>query len=328
MRQHISFLLFQRVDWMWALGHPEGMETAPRSRFLPIAALFSVQLIFGFNYAASKEILLHFPPTLWGAIRLILSALLMFATASRIVPKALRRTDREFLWKACVFGVLGISLSQLFFLIGLQHTTTTNSAIMNSVTPLLTLLVGVLVGAERFTWIRGASFILALAGIFSIRDPSEFHFSSDTFVGDLATLANCLMLAIFFTLSRDFLRKNSTYWATAWMFLFGSLVLGIASIADLRFPELSTLDTRFYTSAGYNIIFATLITYFLNSWTLTQVSPSLVALFFYFQPVIAVLTGWALLGETPNARTFLSMGLIFSGLAIGSVPGNRSVKRS
>jgi drug/metabolite transporter (DMT)-like permease len=295
------------------------MENTSGSRLLPIAALFAVQLIFGFNYAASKEILLHFPPTLWGAIRLILSAGLMFTTAPWIVPRELRRVDREFLKKTCFFGVVGISLSQLFFLIGLQHTTTTNSAIMNSVTPLLTLLVGVLAGAERFNWYRGISFCLALAGILSIRDLSEFRLSSETFVGDLATLANCLMLAIFFTMSRDFLRKNSTYWATAWMFLFGSIVLGLASLPDLRLPDPSTLDQRFYSAASYNIVFATLITYFLNSWTLTKVSPSLVALFFYFQPVIAVLTGWWLLGETPTIRTFLAMGLIFSGLAIGVV---------
>jgi drug/metabolite transporter (DMT)-like permease len=320
MRQHFSFSfqineLTQKQPWV----NTGGMESTPGSRFLPIAALFAVQLIFGFNYAASKEILLHFAPTLWGAIRLMLSASLMFATAHWIVPRDLRRVDRDFLKKTCFFGVVGISLSQLFFLVGLQHTTTANSAIMNSVTPLLTLLVGVLAGAERFTPIRGLSFCLALAGIFSIRDLSEFRLSSETFVGDLATLANCLMLAIFFTWSRDFLRKNSTYWATAWMFLFGSIVLALVSLADFHLPELATLDRRFYTSASYNILFATLITYFLNSWTLTKVSPSLVALFFYFQPVIAVLTGWWLLGETPTPRTFLAMGLIFSGLGIGVV---------
>jgi drug/metabolite transporter (DMT)-like permease len=295
------------------------MERTAEYRFLPIAALFAVQLIFGFNYAASKEILEHFPPTLWGAIRLFLSAAIMFVTAPKLVPREQRRMDREFLLKTLVFGVVGISFSQLFFLIGLQHTTTTNSAIMNSVTPLLTLLVGVLVGAERFTRVRGVSFLLAVMGILSIRDLSEVHLSSSTVLGDLATLANCLMLAIFFTLSRDFLRKNSTYWATAWMFLFGALVLSLASLPDLRFPELSTLDARFYASASYNIIFATLITYFLNSWTLTQVNPSLVALFFYFQPVIAVLTGWGLLGEIPTVRTFIAMGLIFAGLGIGVV---------
>ena len=67
------------------------------------------------------------------------------------------------------------------------------------------------------------------------------------------------------------------------------------------------------------ILLGTILTYFLNSWTLTKVSPSVVALFFYLQPVIAGFNGWFSLGETPTYRMLLAMTCIFIGVGIGSL---------
>ena len=295
------------------------MTNVQGSRTLPIAALLAVQLIFGFNFAASKVVLQHYPPTLWGAIRLLFSALLMFAFSGWWVPKQQRRVDAEFFKKTFIYGLFGMALSQFFFMFGIKNTTTTNAAIMNTLTPLFTLLIAMVIGAERLTFRRSLGFLLAIIGAVVIRDVSEFRLSSATALGDLSTVFNCLSLAIYFTLSQKFLKENSPFWATAWMFLFGSIVLFILAASDLGNVFVSGLDQRFFVAAFYSIFLATLVTYFLNAWTLTKVSPSMVALFFYFQPVVAVFNGWFSLGEHLSLRTFVAMGLIFAGLGLGVV---------
>jgi len=284
---------------------------------LPLVALLTVQLIFGFNFAASKVVLEHYPPTLWGAIRLLCSALLMFALSPKFVPAGKRRMDRDFLKKTFIYGLFGMALSQFFFMFGIKNTTTTNAAIMNTLTPLFTLLIAMVMGVERLTLRRFAGFALAITGAVVIRDLSEFRLSSATFLGDFATILNCLSLAIYFTLSQRFLKENSTFWATGWMFLFGAIVLFAMAWRDAGGLFMPGLDGRFYIAAFYSIFLATLVTYFLNAWTLTQVSPSIVAMFFYFQPVVAVFNGWFSLGENPTVRTFAAMGLIFAGLGLG-----------
>jgi drug/metabolite transporter (DMT)-like permease len=80
-----------------------------------------------------------------------------------------------------------------------------------------------------------------------------------------------------------------------------------------------TWDLRFAGAAAYNIIFATMIAYYLNSWTLTQVGPSVVAVFIYLQPVIAVVNGWYTLGEPIGIRTVVAMSLIFLGVGVGAL---------
>ncbi len=291
------------------------------ARAVPIAALVLVQMIFGFNYAASKVILTQFPPVLWGGMRLMIAAILMFLASFVIVPKEQRRVDREFLGKTFLYGLIGIAANQAFFLIGLKHTTTINSAILNTTTPIFTLLFAILAGAEKLTINRAIGFVFAVMGAMVIRRFEDFQMTSETFMGDVFTLLNCAALALFFIISRQFLKKNSPFWATAWMFLFGSIILLAISVPDFSHAVPAVVSNSLIIAMVYNILFATMLTYFLNAWTLTKVSPSQVAIFFYFQPVIAVVNAWYSLGELPTPRVILAMVLIFSGVVIGVIKG-------
>ncbi len=308
-----------RVDPGDAILDTLRMTGVARIPMLPIFALIGVQFIYGFNYAAAKVILNTYPPVLWGAVRLFVAALLMLTIARLAVPKEKRRMDRDFLIRTFFYGLIGLALNQAFFLLGLKFSTTTNSAILNSMIPLFTLAFAIIAGTEKFSKLRGASFLLAVAGAVVIRDFSDFKISSDTFKGDVFTLLNCACLALFLTLSQGFFKKNSPLWATAWMFFFGSMVLFSLCVGDWHLLASVTWDLRFAGAAAYNIVFATMIAYYLNSWTLTQVGPSVVAVFIYLQPVIAVLNGWYNLGEPIGIRTVLAMGLIFLGVGVGAL---------
>jgi drug/metabolite transporter (DMT)-like permease len=296
----------------------EDMTNLRLARALPIIALVVVQFIYGFNYAAAKVILASYPPILWGAERMLIAAVLMFGIAWGVLPKSRRVLNREFILFTLLLGTVGLALNQAFFLMGLKYSTTTNSAILNSMVPLFTLFFAILMGSEKFTWVRALSFLMAVSGAFVIHDFNDFQITSDTFKGDLLTLLNCACLALFFTLSQKFLKKHSPVWATAWMFLFASAVLFAMAYPDWGHWVPDSLGPHFGVAAFYNIVFATMLAYFLNSWTLTKVSPSLVAVFVYFQPVIAVFNAWLSLGESPNLRTYLAMLLIFTGVGIGA----------
>jgi drug/metabolite transporter (DMT)-like permease len=297
----------------------EQSSSRTSGKWLPISALILVQLIFGFNYAATKVILDQYPPILWGAIRLMIAAILMFAAAFFIVPKSERRVDLDFMKHVFVYSFFGIALNQAFFMLGLHYTTNTNCAILNTLTPIFTLLFAILAKKEKWTTVRGFGFLVAVMGVLVIRNVEDFQMSSATMRGDLYTLANCACLALFFIISRDFLLKNSPFWATAWMFLYGSIVLFAASIPDWGKIVPDHVSTTLGWSIAYNIIGATMITYFLNSWTLTKVKSSSVALFIYMQPVIAVFNAWYSFNETPTVRMFFAMALIFLGVGLGAL---------
>ena len=284
---------------------------------LPIAALILVQVIFGLNYAASKIILESYPPLLWGAVRMLIAAILMFGCSFFLVPKIFRKYDLSFLMHTFIYSIFGITLCQGFFLYGLHLTTTANSAVINTLTPIFTLIIAIILKQEKFTTLKVTGVLMAFIGVLSMRNLSDFQLSSETLKGDFFTLLSCLSLALFFILSRDFLKKNSSFWVTAWMFLMGGVVLSAFSIFDYGKMVEVSMTSRLGMAIAYNIIAGTMITYFLNSWTLTKVNSSLVTLFFYLQPVIAVLNAWFGLHEAPSTRILLAMVLIFSGVSLG-----------
>ncbi len=295
-------------------------EKSNSQPLLPYFALMLVQLLFGLNFAASKVILGHFPPVLWSSVRMGLAAVLMFLTSFLIVPKDQRKTDFKFLSQAFFYGFFGMVLSQTFFMVGLKNTTTTNGAILNTLVPIFTLLVAIMLGKERLTVNRAFGFVVAVMGVLVLRNFEDFQSSGATLMGDLFMILNCISLAIFFTISRDFLRQHSAFWVTAWMFLFGTVLIGILGYQDFHLLLETPFDTELKYAVAYNVIGATMITYFLNSWTLKRVSASSVAVFVYFQPVIAVLYAWLVQNEIPTTRTIVSIMFIFCGVMIGVLP--------
>jgi len=282
-------------------------------------ALLAVQIIYGFNYAASRVVLEQYSPVFWGGVRMMLSGVLMLALSFQVVPRAKRTIGREFWWKTFFYGVVGLGLNQAFFMLGLFKTTTANSAILNTLTPIFTLLFAILMKQERFTFRRGAGFFVAVLGAVIICKFEDFHLSSQTFQGDVITVLNCVALAFFFAFSRDFLLKTDPFWATAWMFVFGGAVLML--VTPSHWHELATFrtDSTFLWAVFYNVVAASIITYFLNSWALTKVNASSVALFIYLQPVVAVLNGWFTYGEAITKRMVVAMICIFLGVGLGVI---------
>jgi len=284
---------------------------------LPILALLTVQILFGLNYVASKIILSEFPPLLWGAIRMCTAALLMFPFTFVVVPKKQRIISTQFLGPVLLFSVFAIALNQGFFLLGLKYTTTANSSILNTLAPVFTLVIAVLIGQEKFTPLRAMGVVVAFCGVVVLRKFEDFSLQSSTLKGDVYTLLNCLSLAIFFIISKDFLRRHSVLWVTAWMFLFGAIMLGLCSFGDWAAIHQVHLSTGLIQAMIYNIVAATIVTYYLNSWALVRVHSSMVALFIYLQPVVAVLFSWFVLSDPPTVRMFAAISFIFCGVLMG-----------
>jgi drug/metabolite transporter (DMT)-like permease len=69
----------------------------------------------------------------------------------------------------------------------------------------------------------------------------------------------------------------------------------------------------------YIILVPTVGSYYLNSWAITRVSPSVVAVYIYLQPLIAFGLAPLLLGERLNSRTIVACVLIFAGVAVVTI---------
>ncbi len=289
-------------------------KAAPSSTLIFIA-LITIQILFGINYVVSKIVVGSFPPLLWSSVRIIISSLVMLGFAclsGRKHPKA----DIHFFGPMIIYALLGTIINQATFLVGLKYTTSTNSAILNTLIPIFTLLIVTLRKQEPMTARRVFGFISAFAGVLVIRKIEEFSLSDTTLFGDLLTIVNCLSYGLFLSYSKNFLTKYDPVWTTTWLFIYGSIGLTILAIPDWSHFVMPLMTASLWKAVIFAILGATLATYFLNFWALAHAKSTHVAIFIYLQPVVASTFAWMWFQEIITLRTILASLLIFLGLLL------------
>src|SRR5689334_21631339 len=108
-------------------------------KFRVTSALIIVQILFGINYVVSKILVGALPPLLWASLRVIIAAVFL-VTIACLSGKPAPTLNRKFIIPAIFFSLLGVTLNQGTFLLGLHYTTASNSAVLNTLIPVFTLL--------------------------------------------------------------------------------------------------------------------------------------------------------------------------------------------
>ena len=278
-------------------------------------ALLTVQILFGLNYVISKVVVTHFPPLVWASIRIIISAIILGSIAIAL-KRPFPKDGKKFFIPLIGLALLGSILNQASFLVGLRLTTSTNSAILNTLIPVFTFLIVMVRGQEKVNLRKIIGLLSAFVGVLTIRKIENFKFSDQTFIGDLLMIFNCFCYGLFLSYGKKFLEKYDQIWVTTWIFIYGSVGLTIFAIPDYLQFQMPILTPVLLGSAIFAVIGGTLLTYFLNNWALAYADSTHVAIFIYIQPVVAALLAWAWLGEIITFRSFLSSLLIFVGVLL------------
>ena len=283
-------------------------------------ALASAQTGFALFPIFGKLALVSIPPFVIAAIRVV-SAAAMLEVVRRFSPaEPIRREDRPLVF---LLAILGVSLNQVLFIIGLSLTSAINTTILISSIPAFTLAAAVLLGREALTGRALAGTLLAGAGALVLLNAERFDWGSRYFRGNLLILLNSLSYSLYLVLSRPLLARYRAMTFTAAVFRYGAIPIVAVSIpALLRFsPTLPGAGA--WWSLGAIVLFCTAVPYFLNSWALARVAASRVATYVFLQPVIAATLAILVLGERPGWRTGVAAVLVFAGLGVSLRPTRR-----
>lgn len=275
-------------------------------------ALIPAQFLFGSLPVIGKIVLTVLPPVALVGIRTAITALILFiiqAFRGRIWLK-----ERQDYWRLGALSLFGVVLNQLFFISGLSLTTASNTSLLAVLIPVFALTVGAIAGFERLTLPKVAGIILAGAGVIILIDPSKASFSSQTTIGDLFIVFNCLAYGIYVATSKSVITRNGTFRSMMWVFIFASVVCVPMGAFSLSTIDISSVEPRIWLIALYIGIGATAAPYLLNAWALSKVNPSTVAVFVYLQPLIGFSLAVIFLGERIGGVFIAAAALIFAGV--------------
>jgi len=213
-------------------------------------------------------------------------------------------------------SLLGVVFNQWLFVKGLSLTTAVNATLLGTTIPVFTLLVSIVLGNDKASSRRIAGILIAAAGVVYLIGPEHAEFSQTARAGDLLIIANSFFYGTYIAISKRLLDRYNALTVITWIFIIGSVPtapIGAVSLAQVPLKEVSMLV---WLSVAYIVLVATVVCYYLNSWALSRVPPSTVAVYIYLQPLIAFVLAPLLLHERVSPRAIIAAVLVFAGVVI------------
>lgn len=286
----------------------------PASGFGPHIALIAVQILFGTWPVLGKFVLRSMSSSMLVASRLTGAALVFLVIQRNVRP--LLRMHRKDIFLLVLSSAIGVVGNQFLYVKGLSLTTAINATLISTTIPVFALLASIVFGYDQISLKRFFGMLLAASGVLYLVNPFRGDFSTQTTLGNILIVSNSFLYGTYIVISKDLFERYGALNVITWIFLVGTAVTLPVGLLAARNENLAALSPAVWVSVLVIILLPTVGAYYLNGWALTKVAPSIVAVYIYFQPLIAFGLAPVVLGETWNSRTIVSSLLIFLGVAI------------
>jgi len=275
--------------------------------------LISVMTFFwSINYVVAKIALRSFPPLLIGPLRAATAAALLlpifFFRRSALGEKWQRREVIEL----ALLGVFGITLNQVFFVVGMSSTSVAHAALVIATTPLQVLMLAALRGQERVTARKLAGLAVAIAGIAVLNLGRETRGAS--FTGDFFVFLASFCFSLYTVFGKEVTKRHSIITVNAFGYLAGALAGAPLLIQQSWGFDFGAVAASGWWALAYMAILSSILCYMIFYYALNHMTATRLAAFSYVQPVIASLAGLLILREPITLPIAAGGLLVLSGV--------------
>ncbi len=274
--------------------------------------LISLALVWGSSFILIKKSLLYFSATEVGMLRVVLSFLFLLPVAFLHV----RTISKKYFLYLTLSGFIGSLIPALLFAKAQTVIDSGLAGTLNSLTPLFTLLLGILFFRLQTRWYNILGVLIALVGTIAL-----IYFSSDTgfafnFKYAILVILATICYAFNVNFIKVFLKELKSIVITTFSFFYIGIPLTIYVIFFSEIPHKLLTDTTTHTGLGYLLILSIagtgLALIFFNNLIKIS-SPVFASSVTYLIPVVAII--WALVdGETFHWLYFICFLLILTGI--------------
>jgi drug/metabolite transporter (DMT)-like permease len=278
-------------------------------------ALTAVCIIWGTTYFALRIAVLHFPPFLFTAMRqlsagtLLITFMLVFAKASLPPLKQI--------FQQAIGGFFMITLGNGLVAWGEMQVPSGIAAIICSLMPVMVILMNLSINREEKPTVPimlGVAF--GLIGIIMIFGENLHEFSNGEY---LLSIILIFTAAVCWAGASIWIKKKNT---TTNPFLNAGLQMFFGGVwlipLTLLFDDLSTV--QWSGEAAWSLVYLTLIgsivAYTCFSYALRKLPMTIVSMYAYINPIVAVMLGWLFLDEKLNFKIAVAILITIAGIYI------------
>jgi drug/metabolite transporter (DMT)-like permease len=279
----------------------DGHTRATRGQI--IAAFTSIYLVWGSTYLAIRYAIETIPPFVMGGTRFLISGVLLYVWARwRGAPSPTLRQ-----WRNATIAGAFLLLGGNGGVVWAQQTVPSGlTALLVSILPFWLVII---------EWARPPRRRPSAAVLIG---PGDIGANGVSLVGAIVLVLASLSWAIGSFWSRDADLPESGLLTTGMEMLGGGLLLFLVGVVagELRGFDVRVVSTAAWVGWVYLIVFGSLIGFTSYIWLLDKVSPARLGTYAYVNPVVAVVLGWAIAGETFSLRTGVAAVIVICAVAL------------
>jgi len=286
------------------------------SRSSAIFLLILLSLIWGTSFILIKQGLKVFAPDEVGALRVTAAALFMLPPAL----VRLKELSRQHYWKLLLSGLMGIFIPAFLFATAQTRMDSSVAGILNTLTPIFTLLIGAFIFNQKFKNLAVVGIVLGFLGgvvLMFARTGGE--------IGSLNFYALLIVIAcVFYGANLNFIKykitdlKALTITSGSLLMIGPLAIIYLFGFSDFTY-KLQTMEGA-WRACGFVVllgVMSTAIATFLFNRLVKISTPIFASSVTYLLPIVAVAWGlWD--GETLGLGHFIGMIAITGGVYLAN----------
>jgi drug/metabolite transporter (DMT)-like permease len=286
------------------------------SRWALNAALVTM-FLWGVNFAFVKYVLdaLGVGPFLF--IRFVTMPALVFVLLLVVFRHRIGATlpKREDWPRFLACALIGHTLHIGIVFWGIHLSTAFSSAVVLTSQPLFTLLILLVLGAERLRWNQVAGTLIAFAGIALFLSDKFSRGVVNAGLGDLVLLVAAACFSLYTVLARPLVARYGPLIVLSYTLFLGAPPLLVLSAPSFFAAELGRLTPMVWLGLFWSIALSSVVGWLVWAWVNHVRGIARSAPLLYLPPPIAGVVAWFTLGEQFTVLKIAGAGIAMAGVA-------------
>lgn len=285
------------------------------NNFRPHLALLTCNVIWAMDYPFYNMVLgKYVAPMAMISASLIVTALLSLVPLLWQKPEKIENRDiRVMFGTALLMGVLRKTL----LMFGLSRTSPIDGSIIDTIVPLLVLILSVAMGMDRFSKLKVAGLILGMGGATAVvlTGDTASHERSQL-VGNLMIFLCACSTAVYMVWIKKLISKYRITTVLRWVYCLAAVMALPFGAREIVHTDFAAMDTKIALAALFVLVVPTYLPNLMLNYALKFVPATVTSIYTYLQPVLAIALSVALGLDKLHLDTALFAVVIFVGIGL------------
>ena len=290
------------------------------SKALPYVLLIIATMIWGGNFVIGRAISDEVPPLTLAFLRWVVAVMIFLPLAWKEIA-ANKEVIKEH-WKALLLmGLTGVAGFNTLVYLGLHYTTSINASLVNTITPLIIIVLSYFLLKEAIVYNQLLGLVLSISGVLLILSSGSLNtiLTLSFNIGDLIVFAAVILWGIYSIIIKYNSNRIPLYTSLAIPMIIGMFILLPFSLWELFIADQELVWSIYSISAIIYVgIFASIVAFLSWNKAVSLIGPGKASIFLTLIPLFTTIFAVAFIGETIQWYQIAGGALAIAGIYLST----------